>query len=251
MRVIIALFALALSGCVSDGPQGGSSNKPDYAEASRLNTELGSDYLRKGQTQQAKEKLLRAVQQDSRNAQAHSSLAVAYVQLGETSEAKRHYKKALSLNGDDPSLKNNYGTFLCSQGEYEAAEKLFLEAARDRKYSTPEAALTNAGICLRQGPARVRAEPYFREAIQINPQFAEALAQLAVVSFEQDDFLRARAFIQRFERVGKHNAETLTLAAKTEIALGDRTSAAQYQRRLKKEFPDAPQPLKTFNNSKP
>ncbi len=250
MKFAIAACLLLLTACVSDGPQAGSS-KPDYTEASRLNAELGADYLRKGHTEQAKEKLMRAVEQDSRNAQAHSSLAVVYAQLGDTREAKRHYKKALSLNGDDPSLKNNYGTFLCSQGQYEDAEKLFLEAARDRKYTTPEAALTNAGLCLRQGPARVRAEPYFREAIQINPAFPEALAQLAVISFERDDFLRSRAFIQRFERVGKHTAETLALAAKTELALGDRGSAALYERRLKKEFPDSPQPPKQSHDPTP
>lgn len=238
MRVAIAFSALVLSACVNDGPQLGTL-KPDFAEASRLNTQLGGDYLRKGQIEQAREKLERAVEQDSDNADAHATLALVYVRLGETREAMRQYKKALSLNGDDPSLKNNYGTFLCEQGDLKEAEDLFLEAARDRRYDTPEVALTNAGICLRKTADTTRVEDYFREALQVNPEYPQALSQMAQLSYEKADYLRARAFIQRFERVGKHSAETLRIAAQTETELGDRTSAARYQHRLKKEFPDA------------
>lgn len=238
MRFAIALFALALCACVNDGPQVGSL-KPDFAEASRLNTQLGGDYFRKGQMEQAREKLERAVEQDPDNADAHATLALVYVRLGETSEAKRQYKKALALNGDDPSLKNNYGTFLCEQNDVKQAEDLFLEAARDRHYGTPEVALTNAGICLHKTADATLAEGYFREALQANPEYAQALSQMALLSYEKGDYLRARAFIQRFERVGRHSAETLRIAAQTEAELGDRTSAARYEHRLKKEFPDA------------
>ena len=237
-RAFFLLPVLLLSACVSDGPQSGNT-KPDFKEASRLNAELGADYLGKGQIEQAKEKLERAVDQDSDNAQAHASLALVYVRLGETSDARRQFRKALSLSGDDPSLKNNYGTFLCGQGDIEEAEVLFLEAARDRRYTTPEAALTNAGVCLRRSNDPARVEEYFREALQINPEFPDALSQMAQWSYDKADYLRARAFMQRFERVGKHSADTLKLAAQTERKLGDRAEAIRYERRRKKAFPDA------------
>ncbi len=238
MKIVIVCLALCLSACVTDGPEG-ATNKPNFAEASRLNGELGADYLRKGQIDLAKDKLERAVEQDSDNAQAHAALALVYVQLERTGEAKRHFRRALSLNGDDPELKNNYGTFLCAQGEIKQAEALFLQAARDRSYRTPEAALTNAGICLRQSADASRVEGYLREALQINPEYPGALSQMAQLSYDKADFLRARAFLQRFERVGRHSADTLRLAIQTETELGDRIAVARYERRLKKEFPDA------------
>lgn len=238
MRFALIILALTLSACITDGPESAGS-KPDYAEASRLNSELGADYLRKGQLELAKEKLERAVEQDSDNAQAHASLALVHAQRGDTREAKRHFRKALSLKNDDPSLKNNYGTFLCDQGEVKEAVELFLQAARDRSYPTPEAALTNAGICLRRTTDTSQVEGYFREALQINAEFPDALSQMAQLSHDRGDHLRARAFLQRFERAGKHSAETLRLAAQTERELGDRVAAARYERRLKKEFPDA------------
>ena len=93
-RAVCVLFALALSACVNDGPQDGNS-KPDLKEASRLNAALGADYLNKGQIDQAKEKLERAVEQDSDNAQAHASLALVYARQGETKGARRQYRNAL------------------------------------------------------------------------------------------------------------------------------------------------------------
>ncbi len=238
MRFAITFLALILSACVTDGPES-ATNKPDYTEASRLNADLGADYLRKGQIELAKEKLERAIEQDSDNAQAHATLALIHVQQGDTREAKRQFRKALSLREADAALKNNYGTFLCEQGEIKEALALFLEAARDRSYSTPEVALTNAGICLRKTADTSAVEGYFREALQANAEFPEALSQMARLSYDKADYLRARAFIQRFERVGKHSADTLRLAAQTEHELGDRVAAMRYQRRLKKEFPDA------------
>lgn len=237
MRFVITFLALMLCACVSDGPEM-ATNKPDYAEASRLNAELGSDYLRKGQIEQAKEKLERAIEQDSDNVQAHSSLALVHVQQGDVREAKRQFRKALSLKEADASLKNNYGTFLCAQGEIKEAVDLFLQAARDHSYNTPEVALTNAGVCLRRTADTSAVEGYFREALQTNAEYPEALSQMAQLSYDKADYLRARAFIQRFERVGKHSADTLRLAAQTEKELGDRVATTRYQRRLKKEFPD-------------
>jgi type IV pilus assembly protein PilF len=234
-RIAVVCLALALSACVGAGKRGDSA---DLQEAARINTQLGVDYMRQGQFELALEKLERALEQDPNLAIAHSTAAFIYARRGETQRAERHYRRALSLDSGNPDTHNNFGVFLCGQGRGREAERYFLHAARDRRYATPEAAWTNAGICLRREDPR-RAESHFREALRLNPQFSDALGQMAWLSFAAGDYLRARAFVQRYEQVAAHTAETLWVAARTERALGDGVAAGAYQRRLRAEFPEA------------
>src|SRR3546814_6334662 len=54
-------------------------------------------------------------------------------------------------------------------------------------YSTPEEVWTNAGICVKNKDIAL-AEHDFREALRIKPDYRDALAQMALLSFDQQDF---------------------------------------------------------------
>lgn len=242
LRLPALLLAGLLAGCTTteEGVRPGS--QPNLEEAAKLNTQLGIDYLRKGQFDQALEKLKKALQQDPDLGMAHSVIALVYQRKGETDLAGKHYRDALDENADDPDTLNNFGVFLCAQGELEDAEKSFLKAARAKDYATPEDAWANAGVCIRREPKNAeRAETYFREALRINPRHPNALAQLASLTYEKKDYLRARAFLQRYQSVARDTPQTLLLGARTERALGDMQSARAYERRLRVEFPEAPE----------
>lgn len=240
LRISVLLLAGLLAGCTTteEGIRPGS--QPNLEEAAKLNTQLGIDYLRKGQLDLALEKLKKALQQDPDLGMAHSVIALVYQRRGETDLAEEHYRDALDENSDDADTLNNFGVFLCAQGELEDAEKLFLKAARAKDYATPEDAWANAGVCIRREPKNAeRAEGYFREALRINPHHPNALAQLASLTYDKKDYLRARAFLQRYQSVARDTPQTLLLGARTERALGDMQSARAYERRLRTEFPEA------------
>ncbi|MCI0749511.1 MAG: type IV pilus biogenesis/stability protein PilW, partial [Nevskiales bacterium] len=220
-------------------------------EAAQLNTQLGVDYFRKGQLDLALEKLKRALEQDPQLAMAHSSIALLYARRGEAKLAEEHYRKALNENSDDPFTLNNFGVFLCDQGEIRDAEKYFLKAANTQGYATPEAAWTNAGVCVRRDPKSTeKAEHYFREALRLNPQFPDALMQMAQVVYEQKDYLRTRAFLLRYEAVAKATSQALWIAAQTERRLGDLQSAKRYEYRLKTEFPESAEAYELLGKSR-
>lgn len=237
------VLVFALSGCVTTNEDGAlvKEEGPDLVEASRLNTELGVDYMRRGLHDLALEKLQRALGQDERNAEAHTAMALLQSRRGDDDAAEKHYRRALALGGDDPSIRNNFGVFLCANGDPREAEKYLLGAARDPDYRTPQAAWTNAGVCAMQLPDIEKAERYLRKALEIDPGFPDALAQMARVSLEQKQYLKARAFLQRYERVGPPTAATLWVGARTEAALGDRAAASRYESRLRSEFPESPE----------
>lgn len=125
---------------------------------------------------------------------------------------------------------------------------MLLEAVRDRDYGTPEAAWTNAGVCSRQNKDDETADEDFRKALQINPDFPDALAQLADMAYGKGDYLRARAFVQRYMATGQSTPPVLWIGLMTERKLGALDAARQYEKRLKRDYPDSKEAitLKTY-----
>lgn len=240
-RLLLVVAVLVFAGCVTTTervappPRAGA----DMTEAARLNTELGVAYARNGEYEIAQEKLMRALEQKPDYAPAHAAMAFVYQQRGDAESAEEQYKRALRLDPRDPNTLNNYGIFLCGRNRHLDAEKQFLQAVAIPANKAPEKALTNAGVCARRIPDLARADRHLREALRLRPDDAEALQQMASLSLERKDFVRARAFLQRYEKVGKPTAQTLLIGAKVEAALGDQTSAADYARRLHAEFPES------------
>jgi len=238
MKRAAAVMALTLlAGCGSSGPQ---LRGADLLEASRVNTQLGVDYLRKGLVNEAIEKLERAVDQNSDSGQAHAALAVAYTQIGKVDRAEREYRRAISTDPENPEARNNFGVFLCRQGKLTEAEKNFMEAARNPGYKTPEAAWTNAGVCLQKSDPR-KAEGYFRQALERNREFPDALIQMAWLCFQQKDHWRGRAFLQRYDAAAEATAESLWIGLQLERALSNTDNARRYEQRLKADFPESEQ----------
>jgi type IV pilus assembly protein PilF len=234
MKSLVAAFAciaLLLTAACASAPQ-----KAREMEAARLNTRMGVDYAQKGQYPSALQRLQRALSQDEQYVDAHVAIAFVYQAQGDTKKAERHYRRALALNSTDPSLKNNFGTFLCSVGKIEEGERYLLDAVKDPRYPTPAVAWTNAGLCVKKSD-EAKAEQYFREALRIDVGSREALAQMALLSHRHQDYLRTRAFLQRYDLQKSATAELLYVAARTERALGDAAAAAALEARLLKEFP--------------
>jgi type IV pilus assembly protein PilF len=245
----MAAASIVLAACTTTEVQQPGS-KADLKEAARLNTQMGIDYMRKGQYELSLEKLQRALEQDSDLAAAHSAIALLYQRRDEPKLARKHFKKALDLNESDPGAMNNYGIFLCGQGEVEDAEEIFVEAARSKENRQPADSWANAGVCVRRDPKRLdKSEEYLREALRLNPRHENALAQMAIVCFTKQDYLRARAFLQRYEAIAKDTPQTLSIGAQIERKLGDVQSARAFERRLRSEFPDSPETEAMLNNA--
>jgi type IV pilus assembly protein PilF len=232
--VVLVIF---LGGCASSQQFG----KPDAEKASDINLELGVEHLRKGNLQQAKEKIDRALEQNPRSGRAHLVAGMLYNRLGEERQAESHYERAISLSPKDPEFKNNYAVYLCQQKKFERGQKLALEAAADPLYKTREVAFLNAGNCaLGSGDMKVAEEDY-RKALTVQPRFGEALFQMAELEYRQTEYMSARAFLERYLEVGRTSPATLWLGVRIERGLGNQAQAQHYAQRLKTEYPSAAQ----------
>jgi type IV pilus assembly protein PilF len=235
---LAAIAALLMDGC------GGTQSrfaKPQPDKASDINLELGVDYLRKGNLSEAKDKIERALSQNPRNAKAHSAAGMLYSRLNDVDKADSHFDRAIALGDNNAEILNTYAAFLCTHDRYDKGEKVALKAAGDQLYKTPEIAYLNAGNCARNGGRPKDAEDSYRRALKASPRFGAALFQMADLAYSQNEFMSARAFLERYQSVARVSASSLWLAVRIERGLGNTRAANDYARRLRDDYPSSPE----------
>ena len=231
---------LALAGCVSTttGPQ---AVEADDVRAADLNYQLGARYFNNGNYELARDRLLYSIELDPKNAVAYSVLALTYEKLENVRLATESYERAVDLAPRDYGVLNTYAVFLCRQQDYDQAIKYFDRSIKITENDDVETTLTNAGVCLMQKPDFARAETYIRRALERRPNYGEALIQLSLLKYSQEDYLGARAFLQRYLGGNLPTPDVLYLGVKIEEKLGDERARMEYANRVLREFPQSPE----------
>ncbi len=210
-------------------------------EVARANLDLGIAYIREGQFEKALMKLEKAREADPGYPPTYNVLGLLNQQLGDYEDAEQNFKKALSLDNNNSETLNNYGRFLCQQDRPLEAEETFLRAVDNPLYDTPETALTNAGICAYNNDNEEKGEDYLRRALQVNPRVPLALLLMSEISFDRNEALNARGYMQRYETVARHTPRSLWLGIQIEQELGNNDAVSSYALLLKNTFQDSPQ----------
>ena len=81
-----------------------------------------------------------------------------------------------------------------------------------------------------------------------NANYGEALLQLCLLKYRQQDYLNARAFLQRFMGSNPMTAGVLLLAADIEEKLGNETGRMEFVNQLLREFPDSPEARRVLSS---
>lgn len=230
----VLLLLVALQACSQPGKR--ATNETDAAQ---YNAQLGAQYLRRGNLDQAREKLTKALSQNDSNALAHVTYAQLQFQVGKMASADKHFKSALKLDPDEALHRNSYGIYLCKVQRYEKALEQFRAAADNPYYKTPEFALDNAGLCMLDANRLTQAEAYLREALRENPQFGNAYLHMADLMFRQQRLTVAEAYFERYTVYGKETSESLWLGYKINRDAGDTAGARENINRLLNQFPSS------------
>jgi len=242
--IIVCLLA---TGCVTTTKTtGGVNPDADKGDAADLNYQLGARYYRNGNFELARDRLQYSIELNPKNAVAHYTLALAYEALGNLRLATKSYEQAVRISPKDHKVQNAYAVFLCNQSDFDGAGKHFGLAANITENDDAEVTLTNAGVCMMQKPDQVRAESFFREALEHRTNYGEALIQLCLLKFTQGDYLASRAFLQRYLGSSIPTPGVLYLAIQIEDKLGDERAKTEYSNRLLREFPQSPEARRTL-----
>lgn len=238
---LFLLFASLLAGCVSTGAVDPMKTSAGRDEARDAYIQLGIGYLQQGAGERAKIPLKKALELDPSSADAHVALALVFQMEMESKLADEHYRKALAQRGNDARLLNNYGSFLFEQKRYPEAHERFLQAAQDNLYPERSRIFENLGMTAVMLKQRQQAKDYFERSLRLNSRQPRALLEMALLSYEDKEYVPARRYYDSFSTLSEQDARSLLLGARLAKIFDDRDKAASIGLQLKRFYPGTPE----------
>jgi tetratricopeptide (TPR) repeat protein len=156
--------------CACAGQQSGRD--PELAKATRT---IGEAYMNQGDLTAALRELLKAKQLNPDDPIVHNDLGLCFLLKNRLPEAVTHFKKAIDLNPGYAPARNNLGTAYLEMEKWDAAIGVFKEITQDLLYATPHFPLSNLGLAYYQKGQYRTAMRYYKKALEVQPDFANAL----------------------------------------------------------------------------
>ena len=237
---------LSLTGCVSKQSYVGS-DKPvsdrtfDNIEAARTRISLGLNYLRRGDTSQAKYNLERARSFAPNSAEVHSALAYYYQSVGENKQAEEYFRLSISKDVNYADAYNNFGAFLCQLNRYDEAEQLLLKAISRPGYIRVAESYENLAQCQLQQNNFTKSSAYLDSSISHNGTRITSLTMAAGLAYAMGDVRQAKARLDRIQRLGRVSARTVLLSYLIAEKAGDRETLRNAEQLLLTLYTDTPE----------
>lgn len=226
------LVLIALTGCVSVTEGESLKVKANPIAMSESRIALGLGYMEQENMVRARENLELAIQHAPSYYRARLSMAHYYEKVGEVDEAMKEYKSALRLDSNNGNVLNNYGTFLCKQGNYDQADRYFNKAIDQPFYYLVSASYENAGFCALKSGDSEQAKYYFTRALDHEPNRIKSTLQLAKIEVSQRQFRDARLRLFKFHQRYGYQIPSLQILVELESKAGNHALRDKYQSML-------------------
>lgn len=244
MRVVlpVLLGAVLLAGCVQEPVSGSRTANPVAGARDRV--ALAAEHLRNGDNEKAQIQLKRALDMDSRSAEAHNLMGVLLERDGDKRGAERAYRRAVKLRPEFAQAHNNYGVFLFKNERYKDAFKQFEAAANDLGYDLRAQAFEGMGRSALKLGDKDTATRSFVRALRIDAGLPTSNLELGELQFAQGNFDAARSSYQRYLKLTEglpQTAQSLWLGIRLERRFGGKNALASYELALKRLYPNSPE----------
>jgi tetratricopeptide (TPR) repeat protein len=140
---------------------------------------LGEAYLREGKYRIALKHLKKAEEMYPSDHILQDDLGLAYLYLNDPDQAIPHFKKALELKDDYNPARNNLGNAYAEKKEWDKAIEQYKIITSDLLYGTPQFPLSNLGVVYYELQEYGLSAQYYLKALDIEPDFVQALYGLA------------------------------------------------------------------------
>ncbi|MBN7284776.1 type IV pilus biogenesis/stability protein PilW [Vibrio cholerae] len=220
---------IALAGCVTVTETAGNATQSNPTEMAEARIALGLGYLENGSMIKARENLEKALQHAPDYYRSQLSMAHYYEAVGENDSARKMYRTALSEHPKNGNVLNNFGTFLCKQGEYDTADQYFRRAVEQPYYYLISASYENAGLCALKAGKTDNAREYFKRAIDHDPNRLLSILQLTKMEIEAGDYTPARLRLMDLNQRYGYQKASLTLLIELEKRAGNSALEQKYQ----------------------
>lgn len=237
--LLFIALCLFLQACTHDEESETQNiKKPNMSKAASYNVQLGLGYLKQGDRPRAKKKLLTALEQEPKSPDVNSAMAYYFEQTSEPEQAEKYYLKALSFAANSGAQLNNYGAFLCRQGNYKKAESYFLKATHDMQYVHTAGAYENAGLCALSVSNSEKAKHYFAKALTQDPSRKVSFYELIRLEAKGGHDSEAFNLIQKHPDLVLNDRIVLSLAKEISEKVGRYDVAVEYENNIKKMDPN-------------
>ena len=243
--IVVSLASLLLTACVTKNYENNAEN-PVIENTSTDNEialtriSLAMGYLNMGNTTQAKLNLEKAKYFAPNLTQVYTAFAHYYDAVDEPELAIAAFEHALSLDADDADTLNNYGVFLCKREKYKESEKIILKAIAVPSYLLVSQSYENLALCQLEDKKFDKAEMYLAKSISHSPTRSSALLQMLRLQYAMGKYDEAVAYLRRYEKsTRRFSADALALAYKVYEKMNNRRIAKNYASMLVKMFPNA------------
>jgi len=190
-QILAIIFMFLISACATN-----SITNTKRIEMAQATQRMGEEHYRSGNYTAALKSLLEAEKALSGNPYLHNSLALVYIVKERPGLAENHFKRALQLKPDYAQAQNNLGGVYMKQRKWDIAIQTFKKVASNLLYATPEMPISNIGWAYLQQNMFKQARSYFDKALDIRPDFINAVHGRASIYMKQQNHYKALEFIQ-------------------------------------------------------
>lgn len=241
------VVSMMMAGCVAPPPATGDSkdritdsDQTDASKRANVRMELATAYFSRGQLTTALDEVKQALVVSPNLGEAYNLRGLIYAALGDDVLAQESFRRALQINPSDGDSMHNYGWYLCQQKHYPEAEALFQQAIALSQYVGTSRTMLTSGVCQARAGKWAEAEVTLGKAYERDPANPATAINLAEVLLRRGEAERARFYVRRVNAVANQsNAQTLWLAARIEMKLGNRQAANEYGLQLRNRFPQS------------
>jgi len=216
-----------------------SGPQTDVRKRASIRMQLAINYYQDGKFSVALDELKEALRLDPNYADAHSVLALVYMELHENALAEQEFRRALQIEPANSDTNNNFGWYLCRNGRERESLAYFENALKNPLYRQPAKPLQNAGVCAQKLGDKAVAEEYFRRSFELDPSGTVSALNLAQIYYDRKDLTRARFYVSQINNSPAPTAASLWLGIRIEHQLGNRTNETALVSQLERSFGDS------------
>ncbi|MEJ4045195.1 type IV pilus biogenesis/stability protein PilW [Erwinia sp. SLM-02] len=227
---MMAAAVLLLAGCQS-------AQRNDALVETRL--QLGLAYLARGELDAAQRNLQRALAMAPNDYRTQLAEARFQQQVGDNTLAAEYYHRALTLAPQNGYVLNNYGAFLCRLGQYDAAQRYFIQAAEDSANAARADSVENSGYCYLNAGERNKAHDALVEAVTADPAKGMPMLAEAERRFGKGKRDDSRILLEIYQHNFPVSAESLWLEIRFAVQEGRTADVKHYGGQLARIFPQS------------
>jgi tetratricopeptide (TPR) repeat protein len=234
--LVVGAGCILLTGLLLSCTTQNVAEKKAQAEATR---NLGEAYLKQGEYRIALKQLIKAEELYPSDHILQDDLGLCYYFLNDQDQAIFHFKKALEIKDNYTPARNNLGNAYAEKKEWDKAIEQYKIVTSDLLYGTPHFPLSNLGVVYYEIQEYGLSAQYYLKALEIKPDFVQALYGLAKTYMAMDRVPDAIAKLEKAVGISPDSAVLYFELARAYAMNRDYTKALSAYHKVVELNPDS------------